>query len=593
MLTVEQKELLDRLIITLDSKQIIWLSGYFTGLGSNGKELNLEDNQIKPEKSVNKNLLTILYGSRSGNSQTIAEKLADKFNSNGISSKCFDMNDYPNKNLKSEKNIIVIVSTHGEGVPPTSAEEFYEFIHSKRAPKMKTMNYAVCALGDSSYEFFCKTGADFDKRFEELGATRLLERNDCDVDFEDSSELWIDKVYGAFIPVLKADIRLTTESIHKKSTSEKPSEYNKKNPFKALVLDKILLSGRGSQKENYHIELSVEGSGLKYKPGDALGIIPVNSPPLVDRLIDLKKFNAETIINNGVGSKSLRDILLHHYEISTLTKDVLSNYATITDNKQLHKIINDNTLLRDYIYGRDVLDLLNDFPARFEPDELVGILRKLQPRLYSITSSQLAYEDEVHLIIGTVRYNGKGGLKEGVCSTYLSDRINIDDLLPVYIDHNPNFKLPENPETPVIMIGPGTGVAPFRGFVQEREANGSTGKNWLFFGDQYFTTDFLYQTEWQKYLKQGILTKMDVAFSKDSSEKIYVQHRMMQHAKDIYSWLQEGAHIYVCGDSKNMAPDVFKAVTKIVEDEGEISNEKALEYMRNMQKARRYHEDVY
>jgi sulfite reductase (NADPH) flavoprotein alpha-component len=593
MLTNEQKVLLDQLVKTLDSKQISWLSGFFSGIELKEKPINGNDHNIDNLNKTDASQLTILYGSRSGNSQSVAEKLAEKLKTNGISLKCIDMNDYPNKELKNEKNLIVIVSTHGEGVPPVSAEEFYQFIYSKRAPSLKDLNYSVCALGDSSYEFYCKTGSDIDKRFEELGATRLVDRCDCDVDYEELADKWIDNVFQTFKAKYNGSVQIKNEGIQNLTALEPSVIYNKKNPFKALVLEKILLSGRGSKKENYHIELSIDGSGMEYKPGDALGILPVNSPVLVDKLIDLKKFDAEAIINNGVGSKSLRDILLNHYEIATLTKDVISNYATISENKKLHKILYDNTQLRDYIYGRDVLDLLTDFPAEFEPVELTGILRKLQPRLYSITSSQKAYEDEVHLIIGTVRYTGKGGIKEGVCSTYLSDRINVEDFLPVYIDHNPNFKLPEDSETPVIMIGPGTGIAPFRGFIQEREVTGSTGKNWLFFGDQYFKTDFLYQTEWQKYLKQGVLTKMDVAFSKDTKEKLYVQHRMLEHSKELYSWLQEGAHIYVCGDGKHMAPDVFKALVKISEDQGKFNNEKATEYVRSLQKTRRYHEDVY
>lgn len=593
MLSIEQQKLLNDLVNSLDSKQKIWLAGYFEGLArsaDNDTPVISPDN-IELEQNIQLPV-TILYGSRSGNSEMVAKQAADKFITGGLQVRTVDMNDYKSKDLKEEKNLIVVVSTHGEGVPPVAAEEFYEFVHSKRAPKLEGVNFAVCALGDTSYEFFCKTGADFDRRFEELGAVRALDRVDCDVDFEDVAEEWIGKVYEAFKNNTNGNVRIKEKSITD-SVSVSKSRYGKKNPFPALVMEKILLSGRGSAKENYHIELSLEGSGYNFKPGDAIGIYPTNSGKLVDELIATRGYNPDVIINNGVGNKSLREILMNHYEISVLTKEVVNKYSELAKNKQLLKLVGDADMLRKYSYGRDMLDLVSDFPADVAPEDMVGILRKLQPRLYSISSSLKAYPDEVHITVGAVRYTAHSRDKEGVCSVFLADRIMLDQTLPVYIDANTNFKLPENNDAPIIMIGPGTGIAPFRSFIQEREATGATGKNWLFFGDQHFTTDFMYQTEWQKYLKNGLLTHLDVAFSRDADKKVYVQHKMLENAREIYSWLQEGAHFYVCGDMENMAPDVHHALVKIVEEQGSMAHDAAHDYVREMQKTHRYQEDVY
>lgn len=591
-LNTEQQSLLNQLLTSTNEQQKIWISGYLAGV----TRKNTEINQLEPistKQSTDAPSITILYGTRSGNSQAVAEQAAELYSENGFKTHCFDMSDYKPNNLKNEKNLLVVVSTHGEGVPPIAAEEFYEFLHSKRAPKLNGLNFSVCALGDSSYLHFCKTGIDFETRLLELGATKIHERVDCDVDFEDLAESWVESSLKSFQEKVAAQLGSSSQISSPKPARKDKSQYSKKNPYQALVLNKVKLSGRGSQKENYHIELSIEDSGLDYKPGDAIGVLPKNSGALVDSIIKKQAYNPDEVIQNGVGNKTLRELLMNHYELTVLTKDVLSKYADLSGNEEVAQILQDSEKLKNYIYGRDLFDLLNDYPMDKSPQELVSILRKLQPRLYSISSSLEANPDEVHITVGAVRYEKEGREKEGVCSTFLADRIEEDETIPVFIDRNTNFSLPDQGHVPIIMVGPGTGIAPFRGFVQEREASGATGKNWLIFGDQHFTTDFLYQTEWQKYLKKGVLTKLDVAFSRDQEKKVYVQHRMLENAEEIYAWLEEGAHFYVCGDMKSMAPDVHHALIEIVEKEGNMSHDAAHNYVRQMQKEKRYQEDVY
>ncbi len=376
------------------------------------------------------------------------------------------------------------------------------------------------------------------------------------------------------------------------------SEYSRTNPFYAEVLENINLNGRGSNKETRHIELSLEGSGLQYEPGDALGIYPENDPGLVQLILDELNWDPEEIvtINKQGDVLSLKDALTKHFEITVLTKPLLEQALKLSNHESLRKLLSagNEAELREYVHGRDLLDLIQDFgPWGVSAQELISILRKMPGRLYSIASSYAASEDEVHLTIGTVRYEAHGRKRKGVCSTLCAERLEPGDTLPIYIQKNPNFKLPGNPDTPIIMVGPGTGIAPFRAFMQEREEQEAQGKSWLFFGDQHFVTDFLYQTEWQQWLKDGVLTKMDVAFSRDTDQKVYVQHRMREHSQELYSWIQEGAVIYICGDEKHMAHDVHETLINIIEQEGKMNREQAEQYLSEMQQQKRYQRDVY
>lgn len=578
----DQYYLLQQFFSTLSPEQAAWVGGYVTGRVA-------KDLPALPSAADIADI-TIVVGSQTGNGETLAEQLHSLAAGRGLKTTVKKMGDYKLPQLKAEKNLLVIVSTYGEGEPPDNARELVEYLFSKRAPSLKKMHFAVLGLGDSGYEFFCKTGIDFDRRLEELGATRIHPRVDCDVDYESSAEAWMDAVLNVLSLRLEANSQ-TAESAPPSVASS--SVYSRKHPFPALLLENIVLNGRGSLKETHHLEFSLEGSGLSYEPGDVLGVYPTNAPDVIDALLQTLHFAGTEWVTLDDGKEGfLYDALFRHYEITAITRPVMQKYALLANNQKLDQLLHDKQKLNDYLYGREMIDLVTDFPSgELSPQAFVGCLRKLPPRAYSIASSLKQHPDEVHITVAAVRYQSHGRDRKGVGSTYLAERIDGDAAIPVYIDRNNNFKLPADPDTPIIMIGPGTGIAPFRAFVEEREAIGAPGKNWLFFGDQHFETDFLYQAEWLRYLKSGLLTRMDVAFSRDQEQKIYVHHLMAEHGKELYAWLQEGAHLYICGDGKCMAHDVHQELLNIVAAESGTGN--AEDYIADLQRTKRYQRDVY
>lgn len=592
----EQVELLNKLLPTLTESQKIWLGGYLAASGSAPAAVSApvaeSVQSVSVAQPVSKDV-TILYGSQTGNAQNLAGQTGKTLEAKGFNVKVASMSEFKPNTLKKLENLLIVVSTHGEGEPPDNALSFHEFLHGKRAPKLENLRFSVLSLGDSSYEFFCQTGKEFDQRLEELGGTRLYPRVDCDLDFEELAAEWTEGVLNGLSEGSGAQMEA---AVAVEDASAQPSTYSRTNPFKAEVLENLNLNGRGSNKETRHLELSLEGSGLTFEPGDSLGVYPENDPELVDSLISELGFNPDEVVkvNKQGDVRSLREALISNFEITTLTKPLLEQVAKLTGNEELHALISDSAKVKEYVYGRDLLDLIKDFgPLGVSVGDFVALLRKLPARLYSIASSLEANPDEVHLTIGAVRYDSHGRERKGVCSILCAERLQPGDTLPVYIQHNQNFKLPSNPETPIIMVGPGTGVAPFRSFMQEREEVGAEGKSWMFFGDQHFVTDFLYQREWQQWLKDGVLTKMDVAFSRDTAEKVYVQHRMKEHSKELFEWLEEGAVVYICGDEKHMAHDVHNTLIDIIEQEGNVSREQAEQYLADMQQQKRYQRDVY
>ncbi|WP_336750563.1 assimilatory sulfite reductase (NADPH) flavoprotein subunit [Bacillus altitudinis] len=591
----EQAELLNQLLPTLTDQQKIWLTGYLSAQATlAGSEV------VAPAPSAAASVqpvskdVTVLYGSQTGNSEGLAKKTAQHLEDKGFQVTLSSMSDFKPNNLKKINNLLVIVSTHGEGDPPDNALSFHEYVHSRRAPKLDHLSFSVLSLGDSSYEFFCQTGKEFDERFEELGGTRLFDRVDCDLDYDEPFSEWLQGVASSLSEGEAVSIPQESAGVNNQAVSE----YSRTNPFYAEVLENINLNGRGSNKETRHLELSLEGSGLVYEPGDSLGIYPTNNPALVDELIQTCGWNAEesvTVHKNG-DTLPLKEALTSHFEITVLTKPLLQKIAALTKSESLHALLEEGNeeKLKEYIAGRDLVDAARDFgPFEGTAAEFTSILRKIPARLYSIASSLKANDEEVHLTIGAVRYDAHGRERQGVCSILCAERLQPGDTLPVYIQHNQNFKLPQDPDTPIIMVGPGTGIAPFRSFMQEREEMGANGKSWLFFGDQHFVTDFLYQTEWQKWLKDGVLTKMDVAFSRDTEEKVYVQHQMKKQSKELFEWLEQGAYVYICGDEKHMAHDVHNTLLSIIQEEGAMSKEKAESYLANLQQQKRYQRDVY
>lgn len=591
----EQAELLNRILPTLTDSQKVWLSGYLAA-SSSASVFGTQTAQT-PQSSVPNvsKEVTILYGSQTGNAKGLANKAGKTLEGNGYQVTVSAMSEFKPNNLKKVQNLLIVVSTHGEGEPPDNALSFHEFLHSKRAPKLDDLHFSVLALGDSSYEFFCETGKQFDARLEQLGGTRLYPRFDCDVDYDEPASEWLQGVLGSLNEAQGA----SSAPVPTAATAQAvESSYSRTNPFRAEVLENINLNGRGSNKETRHLEISLEGSGLTYEPGDAVGIYPENDPALVELLLSELPWNQEetVTVNKQGDALSLKEALTTYYEITTLTKPLLQKVAELSANTELKDLFSpgNEEKVKEYIYGRDLVDLVRDFGTwGSSAQEFVSILRKIPARLYSIASSVAANPEEVHLTIGAVRYDAHGRERKGVCSILTAERLQAGDTLPIFIQHNENFKLPANPDTPIIMVGPGTGVAPFRSFMQEREETGAEGKAWMFFGDQHFVTDFLYQTEWQKWLKNGVLTKMDVAFSRDQQEKVYVQHRMLEQSKELFAWLEEGAVVYICGDEKHMAHDVHNTLIEIIEKEGGLSRENAESYLAKMQQEKRYQRDVY
>lgn len=573
------RKLIETALVGLDATQSAWLSGYLAApLGS----------VAAPVASTVKAL--VLYGTESGNSEKLADRAAKEAKKKGITATVKNMSDISPSDLKKHSNLLVVVSTWGDGEPPDGATKFYkEFMAYEE--KLSGLSFSVCALGDTSYEKFCQTGKDIDAKLEALGAKRIAPRQDCDVDYEDAFTSWLDTTLTALAPT-------------KISVSEAPAtapagvaSYGLKNPFPSEVLENILLNGKGTAKETIHVELSLANSGLTYEPGDALAVIPQNASDYVSDLLKAAKLKGdEEIETKATGKKSLAEALTYDLDITGLSRSVLTKLYEASPNPKLAALLDEaaKDQLKDYNYGREIIDAISDFaPNGLPAQTLAGLLRKMPPRLYSIASSPLAHPDEVHLTVAAVRYNSHGRDRKGVASTYLADAAHTGQLVNVYTHTNKNFRLPENGDTPVIMVGPGTGIAPFRAFVEHRAELGSQGKNWLFFGDQRYMYDFLYQLEWQEHLKNGTLNRLDVAFSRDQPEKIYVQQRIAEKGRDLYAWLQEGAHFYVCGDASRMAADVHEALTQVYINHGGLTREAAESELEALKKAKRYQRDVY
>lgn len=591
-LTQEQLDQFNQLRSSINEIQTAWLAGYLAALTTAGQSsANSQLSAVIPGQHdtaapsiAAKTPLTILYGSRTGNGQNLANNILQQASANGFDAKLKSMTDYKVRDLQNEKNLLVVVSTHGEGEAPFEAKEVYDFIHGKRAPKLNGVQFAVLGLGDSSYFHFCKTGKDFDAKLAELGARRVTEGAFLDVNFKDHAGTWINNALGSFGGI-------TIQPAQTTSSSNDAETFTAEKPLQAEVLERIHLHGRGSDRQTIHLELATEG--LSYEVGDAAGIIPLNTDQIVNEVLRATTLSGDAEVEIKGTKKKLSEALKANVELSKLTIDVLQKYQAFHPQEKLKAVLDNQEVLKNFLYGRDVVDILRDYPVKMTAKQLIDILRPLQPRLYSISSSPNAVPDELHLTVGVVEYENRGRNKKGACSNYLADLDVENQKISVFIEKNPNFRLPQNPQTPIIMVGAGTGIAPFRAFVQERELQENAGKSWLFFGNRNFETEFLYQTEWQQFLKSGALTNLDVAFSRDSEQKVYVQHKLIENADEVYRWLQEGAHFYICGDRVKLAGDVQAALLKIIVEKGNFSNEDAQDYLNNLQKERRLQLDVY
>jgi len=571
------------LVQELSKEQLLWLGGYLSGVGL-GALRNGADTQQAVVSPVETKTIKVLIGSHSGNGKIIGKALSELAQNSQQSIELHSMVDYKPKQLKNDEQVLFIVSTHGEGEPPAQAEEFYRFLGSKRAGDLSHLNYAVIALGDSSYKLFCKTGLDFHERLQAHGAKALAEPFLLDVDFKEDLGTLSTNVLDLYASAVISEAPAANAKVALPGLSN--------DIFQAELIEKVLLNGKGSEKETYHIELDLEGSGLTYQPGDALEVYAQNSAALVDDIISVLDYSGDELVKHKGEEYTIKAVLQNHKEISVVTMPVLSKLSAYVAEPDLNRLLDNSDALESFLDGTDLLDLVSEFSFKLKPQDLIDALRTLPPRAYSIASAQSDVGDEVHLTVGAVRYTKNEREHHGVCSTYLIDRLEEGETVAVRIKPNEGFRLPADDKA-AIFIGAGTGIAPYRSFIQERAEREATGENWLVFGDQHFETDFLYQAEWLKHRKNGLLTQIDVAFSRDQAEKIYVQHRLKQQAEQVYEWLQKGAFVYVCGDRKKMAKDVQRAFIEIIQEKAGVSQEEAEQQLLVYRQEGRYQEDVY
>ncbi len=578
----EQIDLLNRVMAATDAEQREWLSGFLAGYQAAGRPA-----AAPVPAEATRRPLTILYATESGNAEGLAADAKKSAARQGFAATVLDMADATPADIAQARHLLVIASTWGEGTPPERAAGFYGALMAEDAPRFEGVRFAVLALGDSAYVNFCETGKRIDARLAELGGERVAERVDCDLDYEAPAAEWIGKALDRLGETGDgAEIESSGDVIQ--LDARRPGAYSRSHPFEAEVAEIINLNSSRSDKETLHVELSLAGSGLTYEPGDSLGIVPLNDPAMVEAVLKAARIDDGATVE-GV---AIDQLLAERYDITTLTRPVIEAYGRLTEDAKVQALAEGASLL-PYLEGRQIVDLLEDFPHALTAEQLVSILRTLPPRLYSIASSLKATPEEAHLLISAVRYESHGRARRGVASIFVADRIRKGDRLRVYVKPNRHFRPPAEMERDVIMIGPGTGVAPFRAFLQERQATGASGRNWLFFGDRRYVHDFLYQLDWQDFVKEGVLDRIDVAFSRDAAEKVYVQHRLWEHRQDVFSWLEGGAHLYVCGDEKHMAKDVHATLLAIVADVGKRSEAEAEVYLAGLVKAGRYQRDVY
>lgn len=592
-----QWERLTQLATSLTAEQSIWVGGYFTGYAAAVRVAGVAPPAppVPTPPPASSRTLTVLYASETGNGIELAEAAAAHAATLGLSARAVDVADYKPAQLKDEQDLLIVSSTHGEGDPPQPALGFFEFLAGRKAPRLEGIRFAVMALGDSTYEHFCGAGKTLDARFEELGATRLEPRIDCDVDQLRAGKAWSVALLERLAAEAASVAIVPAAAVPAAPAPAAPTAYGEDNPFLAEVLENTVITGRGSSKETRHLELRLDGSGITYEPGDALGVVGRNDPRVVDELLGAARLAPDAPVVVDGSSRRLGEALQRDFEVMAATPRFLTHWAELSGASELKALAaNDQAAERTaWLKANHVVDVLRQFPVvDLDAGSLVAGLRRLQPRFYSIASSQAAQDGDVHLTVSTVRYELHGSERRGVVSGNLA-AVEEGASLPVFVRPNPHFRLPAD-DVPIIMIGAGTGVAPYRAFVQERQRRGAIGRAWLIFGDRNFRTDFLYQAEWQAHQKPGGgLSLVDVVFSRDGARKQYVQDRVRERASEIFAWLQEGAHLYVCGDADGMAPGVHQALLDAVAKAGLLNAEAAEDYVRALQRDGRYQRDVY
>ncbi|MES9831750.1 MAG: assimilatory sulfite reductase (NADPH) flavoprotein subunit [Candidatus Thiodiazotropha sp. DIVDIV] len=570
---------LQHAIQSLNNEQLVWASGYLAGLVS-----------LQPNGKVAANestALTVLYATQGGNALSVAKSLAEHAQDQGYALRLVSADNYRPRDLAKEQLLIVVISTQGEGEPPESAFELFKYLRSNKSARLEKLRYAIFGLGDSSYEHFCHASRELDQLLTTKGAETLVERIDADVDFQHHYTDWqreilhsVEKVQpldqAKIIPILRAAT----------------VRHDRNNPFQAELLERRCITTEDALTEVHHLAFEIDPTVIQYQPGDALGLFFRNDPTQIEKILSHTGLEGSTNVSLEQHKVSLSQALTERLELTQLHPNVVKSWTSIANNSDLNAIVKDQESLRSFVKNRQFIDLITNYPADLDEQALVNLLHSQQPRLYSIASSQNSIEEEIHLTVAALRYQHHNPNHLGGASGYLTQRINEGDSLGVYVVKNPSFKLPEATDTPIIMVGAGTGIAPYRAFLQEREALNSSGKNWLVFGNRHFHRDFLYQTDWLNYRKSSLLNRISLAFSQDARERTYVQAKLYEERTELYHWLQEGAHLYVCGGVE-MEKGVHHSLIAIAQDQGGLDEESAAEYIDSLRVQGRYQRDVY
>ena len=577
-------------LAALSPTQLAWLSGYCWAQSqgtAGGLSVSAAPAVAAPARRV-----LVLSASQTGNARGVAESLYAKLKNAGVEAVLSSAGDFKSKTLPDEDIVLLVTSTQGEGGPPEEALPLYKFVFGKKAPNLGKLTFAVLGLGDSSYPNFCQAGKDFDAKFAELGARRLNDLGICDLEFQSAADAWIEAVVPqvAELAAQTAAASVVTPA----ALQTAGTVYTKDKPYTATLSVRQKITSRSAEKDVEHIEIDLSGSGLHYQAGDALGVLPLNAPALVQEILDLHQLSGEEKIRLSDDLETdIRTALTESADITQNTPALVQQYAELSGSEELKTTAADKARLDAYLAATPPVGVFAAHPHPLAAQTLFQLFRPQTPRLYSIASAQDEVGEEVHLTVGVVRFEHHGNTYTGAASGYLGERLEEGGEVRVFVEPNPNFRLPANGDTPVIMIGAGTGIAPFRAFMQQRAANGDNGKNWLIFGNQRLADDFLYQLEWSDYRKDGTLTRADLAWSRQGEHKVYVQHKIAEHATEVWNWLQQGAHLYVCGDATRMARDVETALIDVIETQGKLSRDDAEDYLNEMREDKRYQRDVY
>ena len=580
---------------TLSPTQLAWLSGYCWAQSQGISGIATQPSALQTAASTVSRRVLVLSASQTGNARSVAESLHAKLQAAGVEARLSSAGDFKSKTLPDEDIILLVTSTQGEGEPPEEALPLYKFIYGKKKPDLSKLTFTVLGLGDSSYPNFCQAGKDFDAKFAELGAGRLNDLGICDLEFQADADAWI----AAVVPkVAELTAQAASPSItaapNSSATPSNDAIYTKEKPYTATLSVRQKITSRDAEKDVEHIEIDLSGSGLHYQAGDALGVWPLNSADLVQEILDLNQLNGNETVQLSDGRETdIRTALTESADITQNTPAFVQQYAELTNNEELKTIAADKSQLDAYLAATPPVGVFAAHLHPLDAQTLYSLFRPQTPRLYSIASAQDEVGEEVHLTVGVVRFDHHDHTYTGAASGYLGERLKEGSKIRVFVEPNPNFRLPQNGDTPIIMIGAGTGIAPFRSFMQQRAANGDSGKNWLFFGNQRLADDFLYQLEWSEWRKDGLLTRADLAWSRQGEHKVYVQHKIAERAAEVWSWLQQGAHIYVCGDATRMARDVENALIEVIETQGKLSRDEAEDYLNDLREDKRYQRDVY